>query len=87
MKSSEESAQAFLTDLQRLALEAYPNVVARANDGGRPAVAAEDRALESEKSTRSIHQWNANQTQKISDDTAEDTTIEDLYAIAASKSQ
>ena len=34
LKSSEESAQDFLTDLQRLALEAYPNVVARAAAGG-----------------------------------------------------
>ena len=46
MKPSEESAQDFLTELQRLALEAYPNVVARAAAGGRPAVAAEDRDQE-----------------------------------------
>ena len=37
LKSSEESAQDFLTDLQRLPLEADPNVVAGAAAGGRPA--------------------------------------------------
>ena len=52
LKSFEESAQDFLTDLQRLALEAYPNVVARAAAGVRPAVAAEDRALERARRVR-----------------------------------
>ena len=52
MKPSEESAQDFLTELQRLALEAYPNVVARAAAGGRPAVAAEDRAQERTRRVR-----------------------------------
>ena len=46
MEVSQESAQDFLTELQRLALEAYPNVVARAAAGGRPAVVAEHRAQE-----------------------------------------
>ena len=46
MKTSDESAQDFLTDLQRLAIEAYPGVAARAAAGGRPAVVAEDRAQE-----------------------------------------
>ena len=52
MNPSEESAQDFLTELQRLALEAYPNVVARAAAGGRPAVAAEDRAQERTRRVR-----------------------------------
>ena len=37
LKSSEESVQYFLTDLQCLALQAYPNVIARAAAVGRPA--------------------------------------------------
>ena len=46
MKASDESAQDFLTELQRLALEAYPDVAARLAAGGRPAVVAENRAQE-----------------------------------------
>ena len=52
MKASEESAQDFLTELQRLALEAYPNVAARAAGAGRPAVVAEDRAQERTRRVR-----------------------------------
>ena len=52
MKPSEESAQDCLTELQRLALEAYPNVVARAAAEGRPAVAAGDRAQERTRRVR-----------------------------------
>ena len=52
LNPSEESAQDFLTDLQRLAIEAYPNVVARAAAAGRPAVAAKDRALERARRVR-----------------------------------
>ena len=46
MKNSKENAQDFLTKLQRLALEAHPDIAARVAAGGRPAVAAEDRAQE-----------------------------------------
>ena len=46
MKLSDESPQNFLTELQRLALEAYPDIQARAAAGGRPAVNAEKRAQE-----------------------------------------
>ena len=52
MKASEESAQDFLTELQRFALEAYPNVAARAAAAGRPAVVAEDRAQERTRRVR-----------------------------------
>ena len=52
MKASEESAQDFVTELQRLALEAYPNVVARAAARGRPAAAAGDRAQEKRRRVR-----------------------------------
>ena len=52
MKVSDESPQDFLTELQRLALEAYPNVQARAAQGGRPQVHAEDRAQERTRRVR-----------------------------------
>ena len=41
-----EGAQHFLTDLQRMSLEAYPNVEARNAENGRPAFNAENRANE-----------------------------------------
>ena len=41
MKVSDESPQEFLTELQRLALKAYPDIQARAAAGGRHAVNAE----------------------------------------------
>ena len=53
MKVSDESPQDFLTELQRLALEAYPDIQARAAGGGRPAVNAENRAHE--RTRRSMH--------------------------------
>ena len=46
LQPSEESVQDFLTELQRLALEAYPDIQARAAAGGRPAVVPENRANE-----------------------------------------
>ena len=49
MKNSKENAQDFLTELQRLALDAYPDIAARVAAGGRPAVAAEDRAQERQR--------------------------------------
>ena len=52
MKASDESPQDFLTELQRLALEAYPDIQARAAAGGRPAVNAEDRAQERNRRVR-----------------------------------
>ena len=86
LKSSEESVQDFLTDLQRLALEACLNVVARAAAGGRHAVAAEDRALERARRVREafingmpIKLRTFLMTQP------EDTTIQDLCAKAASR--
>ena len=86
LKSSEESAQDFLTDLQRLALEAHTYVVARAAAGGRPAVAAENRALERARQVREafingmpIKLRRSLMTQP------EDTTIEDLCAKAGSR--
>ena len=61
MKFSDESLQKFLTDLQRLALQAYPNIEAQAGAGGRPAVFAENREKKP-PSSRSIHQRNAIET-------------------------
>ena len=85
LKSSEESAQDFLTYLQRLALEAYPNV-ARAAAGGRPAVAAEDGALER---ARRIREAFINgmpiKLRRFLMTQPEDTTIQDLCAKAASR--
>ena len=52
MKVSDESPQDFLTELQRLALEAYPDIQARAAAGGRPAVNAENRAQERTRRVR-----------------------------------
>ena len=46
LQHSEKSVQDFLTELQRLALEAYPDKQARAAAGGRPAVVADNRANE-----------------------------------------
>ena len=53
MKVSDESPQDFLAELQRLALEAYPDVQACAAEGGRPAVNAEKRA---QKRTRRVRE-------------------------------
>ena len=52
MKVSDESPQDFLTELQRLALEAYPDIQVRAAAGGRPAVNAENRAQERSRRVR-----------------------------------
>ena len=52
MNVSDESPQDFLTELQRLALEAYPDIQARAAAGGRPAVNAENRAQERNRRVR-----------------------------------
>ena len=46
METSDESAQDFLTDKQRIVIDAYPDVAARAAAGGRPAVVPEDGAQE-----------------------------------------
>ena len=71
MNKSEESAQDFLTDLQRLALEAFPDVLARPAAAGRPAVVAENRLQErNQTSQRSLHQWNASQDEEIPHDVA-----------------
>ena len=86
LKSSEESAQDFLTDLQRLAFEAYPNVVARAAAGGRPAVAAENRALERARRVREAFiNGMPIKLRRFLMTQPEDTTIEDLCAKAASR--
>ena len=52
MKVSDENPQDFLTELPRLALEAYPDFQARAAAGGRPAVNAENRAQERTRRVR-----------------------------------
>ena len=52
IKPSEESTQDFLTNLQRLALEAFPDIAARAATGRRPAVAAKNRAHERARRVR-----------------------------------
>ena len=52
MKVSDKSPQDFFTELQSLALEAYPNIQARAAAGGRPAVNAENRAQERTRRVR-----------------------------------
>ena len=52
MNVSEESPQYFLTELQRLALEAYPDIQARAAAGGGPAVNVENRAQERTRRVR-----------------------------------
>ena len=46
LKQSEEIIHDFLTELQRLASLAFPNIAARAAAAGVPAVAAEDRSNE-----------------------------------------
>ena len=86
LKPSEESAQDFLTDLQRLALEAYPNVVARAAAAGRPAVAAEDRALERARRVREAFiNGMPLKLRRFLLTQPEETTIEDLCAKASSR--
>ena len=86
MKPAEESAQDFLTELQRLALEAYPNVAHRAAAGGRPAVAAEDRAQER---TRRVREAFINgmpiKLKRFLMTQPDETTIEDLCAKASSR--
>ena len=86
MKVSEESSQDFLTELQRLALEAYPNIVARAAAGGRPAVNAEDRAQER---TRRVKEAFVNgipiKIRRFLLTLPDETTVEDLCAKAASR--
>ena len=83
MKSSEESAQDFLADLQRLALETYLNVVARAAAGGRPAVVAEDRALERARRVREAFINGMPIKLRFLMTQPEYTTIEDLCEKAA----
>ena len=86
MKPSEESAQDFLTDLQRLALEAYPNVVARAAAAGRPAVAAENRQLERNRRVREAFiNGMPIKLKRFLMTQPDDTTIEDLCTKAASR--
>ena len=62
MKASDESAQDFHSNLQRLALEAYPNMEAREAAGDRPAVLAEKRRRKKPPNSRNIHQRNAIET-------------------------
>ena len=85
-KTSEESTQDFLTDLQRLALEAYPDIAARADAGGRIAVVAENRAQER---TRQVREAVINgmpiKLRRFLMTQPEDTTIDDLCAKAASR--
>ena len=52
IKASDESAQDFFTDLQRLALEAYSNIKALEAAGGRPALLAENREQERNRRIR-----------------------------------
>ena len=86
LKRSEGSAQDFLTDLQRLALEAYPNIAARAAAGGRPAVVAEDRAQERNRRVREgFIKGMPVKIRRCLLTQPEDTTIEDLCAKAASR--
>ena len=84
LKSSEESAQDFLTDLQRLALEAYPDIATRAAACGRPAVVAENRAQERSRRVREafINGMPINFRRFLMTQ-QQDTTIDDLYAKAA----
>ena len=51
-KPEEETASDFLTELQRLAGESFPDVAAVAAAGGRPAVPAENRANERTRRVR-----------------------------------
>ena len=87
LKPSEESAQDFLlTDLQRLALEAYPNIAARNAAGGRPAVLAEDRAQERARRVReSFINGMPIKIRRFLMTQPEETTIQDLCAKAASR--
>ena len=86
LKPSEESAHDFLTDLQRLALEAYPNVVARAAAAGRLAVAAEDRALERARRVREAFiNGIPLKLRRFLLTQPEETTKEDLCAKASSR--
>ena len=86
LKPSEESAQDFLTDLQRLALEAFPDIAARAAAGGRPAVVAENRAHERARRVReSFIQGMPIKLRRFLMTLPEETTIDDLCAKAASR--
>ena len=86
LKPSEESVQDFLTDLQRLALEAYPNVAARNAAGGRPAVLAENREQERNRRVREAFiNGMPVKMKKFLMTQPEETTIEDLCAKAASR--
>ena len=51
--------QDFLTDLQRLALEAYLDNAARSAAGGIPIVVAENKAQEHTRRVREVHQRDA----------------------------
>ena len=86
LQTSDYSAQDFLTDLQRLALEAYPDIAARAAAGRRPAVVAEIRTQER---TRRVRQAFINgmpiKLRRFLMTQPEDTTIDDLCANAASR--
>ena len=86
MKPSEESAQDFLTELQRLALESYPNVAARAAGGGRPAIVAENR--EHERARRVKEAFINGMPTKIKRfllTQPDETTVEDLCSKASSR--
>ena len=86
LKPAEESAQDFLTDLQRLALEAFPNIAARPAAGGRPQVLAEDRAHERARRVReSFIQGMPIKLRRFLMTLPEETTIDDLCAKAASR--
>ncbi|MEL7079647.1 MAG: DUF1759 domain-containing protein [Cyanobacteria bacterium J06582_2] len=86
MNKSEESAQDFLTDLQRLALEAFPDVLPRAAAAGRPAVVAENRLQERNRRVREafINGMPVKMKRYLMT-LPEDTTIDDLCAKAASR--
>ena len=86
MKTSDESAQDFLTDLQRLAIEAYPDVAARAAAGGRPAVVAEDRAQERNRRIKEAFiNGMPTQIKRFLLTQPDETTVEDLCSKAASR--
>ena len=86
LKPSEESAQDFLSDLQRLALEAFPDIAARAAAGGQPAVVAENRAHERARRVReSFIQGMPIKLHRFLMTLPEETTIDDLCAKAASR--
>ena len=86
MKPSEESAQDFLTDLQRLALESYPDVPEREEAAGRPFVEAENR--EQERARRVKEAFINGMPTKLKRfllTQPDGTTVEDLCSKASSR--